>query len=339
MRRWPAWLLGFTDIMEAVNAAAYAAYRYGLRKRERAAVPVISVGNIAFGGTGKTPLVAALARALLAAGASPAILTRGYRRRESGPVLVWRGQPAGWERTGDEPALLARALPDVPIVVDPDRVRGAATAVRETGATHLLLDDGFQHWRLARDLDIVAVEASDPVCATAPRREHPNALARAHAIVLSRVADRTEAAAAMAVLGPYAPDATFLATKLAARGLHRGGERQPAEALDGVAVTAMAGIASPQGLVHTLGDLGANIVDMKFYSDHHRYSVREVERVLAEADRAGSLVVTTAKDIVKLPPDLAARVAWLEVEAVPLFGSFEALLAPVLAFPGVESQA
>jgi tetraacyldisaccharide-1-P 4'-kinase len=78
---------------------------------------------------------------------------------------------------------------------------------------------------------------------------------------------------------------------------------------------------------------------MKFYSDHHRYSVREVERVLAEADRAGSLVVTTAKDIVKLPPDLAARVAWLEVEAVPLFGSFEALLAPVLAFPGVESQA
>jgi tetraacyldisaccharide 4'-kinase len=339
MRRWPAWLLGFTDIMEAVNAAAYAAYRHGLRRRERAAVPVISVGNIAFGGTGKTPLVAALARTLLAAGARPAILTRGYRRRESGPVVIWKGHPPGWEKVGDEPALLARALPDVPIVVDPNRVRGAAVAVRETGATHLLLDDGFQHWRLARDLDIVAVEASDPVCATAPRREHPNALVRAHAIVLSRVADRTEAAAAMAVLGPYAPDAKILATKLAARGLHRGGERLPAEALDGVAVTAMAGIASPQGLIHTLGDLGANIVDMKFYSDHHRYSRRELERVLAEADQAGTLVVTTAKDIVKLPSDLGARVAWLEVEAVPLFGSFEELLAPVLGSYRVESQA
>jgi tetraacyldisaccharide 4'-kinase len=339
MRRWPAWLLGFIDIIEAVNAAAYATYRFGLRRRERAAVPVISIGNIAFGGTGKTPLVAALARTLLAAGQRPAILTRGYRRRGSAPVLMWKGQPAGWQQVGDEPALLARALPDVPIVVDADRVRGAATAVRETGATHLLLDDGFQHWRLARDLDIVAVEASDPVCATAPRREHPDALARAHAIVLSRVADRTEAAAAMAVLGPYAPEARFLATRLAARGLHRGGERQPAEVLDGVSVIAMAGIASPQGLVHTLGDLGAIITDMKFYSDHHRYSRREVEKILAEADSAGSLVVTTAKDIVKLPPDLAARVAWLEVEAVPLLGTFEELLLPVLPSPGVESQA
>jgi len=330
MRRWPNWLLGFTDILEAVNAVARTAYRLGLRKSERAAVPVISVGNIACGGTGKTPLVAALARTLLSAGARPAILTRGYRRREGGPILIWQGGPAGWEQAGDEPTLLARALPDVPIVVDADRVRGAATAVRETGATHLLLDDGFQHWRLARDLDIVAVEASDPFGATAPRREHPNALARAHAIVLSRAADRTEALAAMAVLGPYAPDAYFIATKLAARGLHRGEERQPPEVLNGVAVLAMAGIASPQGFIHTLGDMGANIVDMKFYSDHHRYSRREVEKVLAEADRSGALVVTTAKDIVKLPSDLAARLAWLEVEAVPFFGSFEELLGPVL---------
>jgi len=339
MRQWPAWLLGFTDILEAVNAAARTAYRLGLRKSERASVPVISVGNIACGGTGKTPLVAALARTLLAAGARPAILTRGYRRRASQPVLLWQERQASWEQAGDEPALLARALPDVPIVVDPDRVRGAATAVRETGATHLLLDDGFQHWRLARDLDIVAVEASDPFCATSPRREHPNALARAHAVVLSRAADRTEALAAMAVLGPYAPNATFIATKLAARGLHRGADRQPAETLNGVAVLAMAGIASPQGFIHTLGDLGANIVDMKFYSDHHRYSRREVETVLSEADRSGALVVTTAKDIVKLPSDLAARLAWLEVEAVPLFGSFEDLLRPVLGSAEVESQA
>jgi tetraacyldisaccharide 4'-kinase len=339
MRRWPAWLLGFTDILEAVNAVARTAYRLGLRRSERAAVPVISVGNIACGGTGKTPLVAALARTLLAAGARPAILTRGYRRRASQPALIWKERQAGWEQAGDEPTLLARALPDVPIVVDPDRVRGAATAVRETDATHLLLDDGFQHWRLARDLDIVTVDAADPFCANAPRREHPNALARAHAVVLSRAADRTEALAAMAVLGSYAPNATFVATKLAARGLHRGGERQPAEVLKGVTVLALAGIASPQSFIHTLGDLGAHIVDMHFYSDHHRYSRRELEKILAEAEPNGILVVTTAKDIVKLPPDLARSVAWLEVEAVPLFGSFEDLLRPVLGSPKVESQA
>ncbi len=339
MRRWPTWLLGFTDILEAVNAVARTAYRLGLRRSERAAVPVISVGNIACGGTGKTPLVAALARTLLAAGARPAILTRGYRRRASQPVLIWKERQAGWEQAGDEPTLLARALPDVPVVVDPDRVRGAATAVREADATHLLLDDGFQHWRLARDLDIVTVEAADPFCANAPRREHPNALARAHAVVLSRAADRTEALAAMAVLGAYAPNATFVATQLAARGLHRGGERQPAEVLKGMTVLAMAGIASPQSFIHTLGDLGAHIVDMHFYSDHHRYSRREVERILGEAEPNGILVVTTAKDIVKLPPDLARSVAWLEVEAVPVFGSFEELLRPVLGSPKVESQA
>jgi tetraacyldisaccharide 4'-kinase len=338
MKRWPLWLLGFADIMETVNAAAYATYRLGLRTTHRAAVPVISVGNIAFGGTGKTPLVAALARTLLAAGARPAILTRGYRRREARPVLIAPGRAPRWQDAGDEPTLLARALPEVPIVVDPDRVRGAATAVREAGATHLVLDDGFQHWRLARDLDIVTVEAADPFCASRPRREHPNALARAGAIVLSRAFDRTEALAAMAVLGPYAPHATFVATTLVARGVHRGGERQPTEVLRGRAVVAMAGIASPEGLVHTLGDLGADVVDLRFYADHHRYSRREVEKVLADAERAGALVVTTAKDAVKLPADLAGRMAWLEVEAVPVSGSFEELLAPVLTPAGVESR-
>ncbi len=333
MRRWPLPVLGLTDLMEGVNALALATYRRGLRKVRRAAVPVVSVGNIAFGGTGKTPLVAALARTLLAAGARPAILTRGYRRRERAPVLVRDGVGATWERVGDEPVLLARALPEVPIVVDPDRVRGAATAVRETGATHLVLDDGFQHWRLARDLDIVVVEASDPFGASAPRREPPDALARADAIVLSRAANLTEARAAMAVLGAYAPDAMFIATGLAARAVFRDGERRSPDALAGVPVFAMAGIASPEGFVNTLGDIGARVMEMRFFPDHHRYTRREVEGVLAEADAAGAVVATTGKDAVKLPDDLLARVAWVDVEAVPIMGSFEDLLAPVLGKP------
>lgn len=337
MKRWPPALLGLLDMLEAVNAAAYATYRRGWRKQHHATVPVISVGNIAMGGTGKTPLVAALARALMRSGARPAILTRGYRRREKKPVLIWRDREVAWEQAGDEPALLARALPDVPIVVDPDRVCGAATAVRETGATHLLLDDGFQHWRLARDLDIVVVEAADPVGAWKPRREHPDALARADAIVLSRTADRVEAMAAFAVLGPCAPDAMLLATKLAATAVHLDG-RQPPEVLKGRRVLAMAGIASPEAFIHSLGDLGADIVDMKLFSDHHRYRRREVEAALAAADADGALLVTTAKDLVKLPEDLRGRLAWLEVEAVPFIGSFDELLKPVLPSATVESR-
>jgi tetraacyldisaccharide 4'-kinase len=330
MKHWPLAVLGLADLVEGINAIGHSAYRVGLRRVHRAGVPVISVGNIAFGGTGKTPLVAALARTLLAAGARPAILTRGYGRREKQPLLIRGGENATWERVGDEPALLARALPEVPIVVDPDRVRGAATAITEAAATHLILDDGFQHWRLDRDLDIVVVEASDPFGAKAPRREHPDALGRADAIVLSRVADLTEARAAMAVLGAYAPDAIFIATSLAARAVWRDGARQGPGALRDVKVLAMAGIGSPEGFVHTLGDIGAIVADMRFFPDHHRYARAEVEAVLAEAAADGAIVATTAKDAIKLPADLAARVAWLDVDAVAVMGSFEELLAPVL---------
>ena len=172
-------LLTASRALEWVNTAARAGYASGVCRVHRAPVPVISVGNIAIGGTGKTPLVAAIARFLLEHGARPAILTRGYRRRDPLPRLVRGAAAPAWEEIGDEPALLARMLPDVPIVVDADRVRGAATAVRDAGATHLVLDDGFQHWRLARDLDIVAVDAADPLCARRLRRERPAALARA----------------------------------------------------------------------------------------------------------------------------------------------------------------
>ncbi|OYV88272.1 MAG: hypothetical protein B7Z68_13455, partial [Acidobacteria bacterium 21-70-11] len=156
------------------------------------------------------------------------------------------------------------------------------------------------------------------------------ALGRADAIVLSRAANLTEARAAMAVLGAYAPDAIFIATSLAARAVWRDGARQGPDALRDVKVSAMAGIGSPEGFVHTLGDIGAIVADMRFFPDHHRYARAEVEALLAEAAADGAIVATTAKDAVKLPADLAARVAWVDVEAVAVMGSLEELLAPVL---------
>ena len=320
---------------------ARAAYRRGLRRVHRAEVPVVSVGNIVCGGSGKSPLVAALARHLLEQGQRPAILTRGYRRAHKEPVLIVDDREPRWQEAGDEPALLARDLPGVPIVVDRDRVRGAATAVRETGATVLLLDDGFQHWRLHRDLDVVVVAATDPLGSRAPRREPPSALRWADAVVISRAADRPEASAALAVVGPEAPDAYLMVTRLVPRSLHRGGELLPLAALRGQAVVAVAGLGSPESFVHTLGDLGARLLELRFFPDHHRYARHEVERLLHEASTAGAWLVTTAKDIVKFPPDLAGRTTWLSVATEPLVGSFAELLAPVLppiASAGLQSS-
>lgn len=318
--------IGASGVLEFVNAAARPLYRWGVARVHRAEVPVLSVGNIACGGTGKTPLVTALARFLIGRGARPAILTRGYRRERRQPLLVTGQYPVSWREAGDEPALLARALPGVPIVVDRDRVRGAATAVREAGATHLLLDDGFQHWRLARDADIVVVDAHDPLADGAPRRERPAALRHATGVVINRADDRTQAAAVMAMLGPWAPDAAMIATRVVASAVHRGGERAPAESLRGEKAVLMAGLGNPQAFVGSAGDLGVLVADMAIFPDHHRYRRSEVERVLASARAAGAIVLTTGKDVVKLPPELAAEVAWLEVELQPLLGSFAELV-------------
>ncbi len=321
-------LLAPTRIVEIVNAVAERAYRSGLLRRHDAPVPVVSVGNIAMGGTGKTPLVAALARTFLEAGARPAVLTRGYRRKDAAAAMAWRDPSPDWRAIGDEPALLARSLPEVPVIVDSDRVRGARTAVQRAGATHLLLDDGFQHWRLRRDLDIVVVPAADPLCRRALRREHPRALGRAHAIVVSGTDDLSAGTAA--ALRRFAPTARLAAVAARARQLHRGGAAAALERLRGARLLAFAGIARPERFFDTLRDLGAAAVEAVPFPDHHAYERTEIETLLARAEAAGLEPVTTAKDAVKIPADLAPRCWWLEIESVPTAGSFEALLAPVL---------
>lgn len=319
-----------SGVLELVNTGAHLLYRCGLARVERAAVPVVSVGNIACGGTGKTPLVAALARELLRLGHRPAILTRGYRRQRKEPLLVTDNRLVSWQEAGDEPALLARALPTVPIVVDADRTRGAATAVRDAAASHLILDDGFQHWRLHRDADIVVVDAGDPLAHHVPRRERPVTLARATGVVINRVSDRSEAAAVMAWLGPWAPDAAMIATRVAPCAVHRGSERLPIETLAGQKVVVMAGLGHPEAFVSTLGDLGAVVVDLRLFPDHHRYRRSDVEEALRTARQSGATVVTTGKDIVKVPSDLAGDLVWIEVELFPVFGTFAELLRPAL---------
>lgn len=311
---------------EGLNFVLRFAVSRGLLPRKAAPLSVISVGNITMGGTGKTPLVEALARTLLELGAKPAILTRGYKRQGK-TTLVLQGDPGlDWTRAGDEPSLLAKRLSHVPVVVDADRLRGARKAL-SLGATHALLDDGFQHWPLARDLDLVVVDAKDPLGRQSWRREGPRALAFASRIVC--VGKPAEQETARTTLSRYHPLPPF-AVSLQALGFFWQGRLRPLTELAEQKLLAFAGIAHPARFFRTLAETGAQLVATKPFPDHHPYTRAELELLLEEAKRQGAIPITTAKDAVRLPQDLAPQVAVLEVSLVPLQEPFTALLSPVL---------
>lgn len=291
-------LLAATSLPYAAAVAARnAAFDAGLLASFAAGAPVVSVGNLTLGGTGKTPLVAWVARRLLDRGLAPAIVSRGYAAR------------AG-ERS-DEAAELAVVLPGVPHVADRDRVAGARAAVA-AGADAIVLDDGFQHRRLRRDLDVVAVDATDPFgCGRLfPRgllREPLRGLARADAVVLTRAtavtAERRKAIkeALAAVCGGRPPRAWMEAEHRPVHLRTADGGTLPLDLLHSARVVAFAGIGNPAAFRDTLRSLGADAAEFIGFPDHHAYD--EVDRGrLGDRARAASatFAVTTLKDLVKV---------------------------------------
>ncbi|MGE0432177.1 MAG: tetraacyldisaccharide 4'-kinase [Planctomycetota bacterium] len=280
--RMAMWLpmLGYA----AGNAARQAMFDLGVRRAARLPVPVISIGNLSAGGTGKTPATIWLARhlqALLPAGRLVGLLSRGYGN--------------------DERRLLADALPAVPHGVGASR----ATAGRELLAAHpdiacLLLDDGFSHRQLARDLDIVLVDATRPFAwgELLPRgllREPPGALRRAHAVILTRADQASHEQLARL-------DARCRRSGVpVAHAEHAAADGQ-VETLRNRAVFAASGVGNPAAFRRTLEQLGAQVVGECRMPDHHAWSAADVARVNEQAAAAGNaLVVTTSKDAVKLP--------------------------------------
>lgn len=297
-------------------------YRKGFIGKASAPIPVISVGNITMGGTGKTPLVEALARELLEAGAKPAIVTRGYRRKGSRPLVLW-GDPKGrWYLAGDEPSLLAKRLPGVPVVVDANRYRGCLTAASH-GATHVLLDDGFQHFKLERQRDLVVVAAADPLGQASFRREGPSALGFAFRIVT--VGDPQSQTGAAQALAPYHPRPPF-PVWLRPEAWVWQGETRPLPQLQGEKSIAFAGIAKPERFFALLASLGVVIVKAIPFRDHHHYTRAQLLKILNLAEKQGATAITTAKDHTRLPQDLSPKVAVLDVRLEPLQGSFLELL-------------
>lgn len=296
-----------------VMAARNVAYDVGLLPSRRAPVPVVCVGNLTLGGTGKTPLVAWVARRLAAAGRRPAIVSRGY------------GAARG--ATSDEAAELALLLPGVPHVADRDRLAGARAAAA-AGADCVVLDDGFQHRRLARDLDLVAIDATDPFgCGHVfPRgllRERVGGLGRARAAILTRVAgvapERRAAIRARfaAACGSRMPEVWAEASHAPIGLRAAGGGREDLAWLTGRRVAAFAGIGNPAAFHATLRSLGADVVAFRPFVDHHAYSAADLAALSTWAEAMGATaLVTTLKDLVKLPATGSLPVLALEIAMV-----------------------
>lgn len=301
--------------------------------RRRLRRPVVSVGNLAVGGTGKTPLVAFLAGLLRDEGERPAVISRGYKRRvrRDGVVVVHDGHAlrARVEEAGDEPFMLARRLTGVAILVAEDRYLGGRFAEAQLGCTVHLLDDGFQHVALARDVDLLLVHPDDlEECRVLPAgrlRERLAAAGAADALVVPDVdPDRAQAVARQLGVGRgFSLVRTLGAPRLAASG------EPAAPSWPRCRVLAVAGIARPDRFFGDLERAGVTIVGTRVFRDHHWFTARDLDDIWRAARARGAdLVVTTEKDLVRFPvsgrsdPPVAAVPLTVHAEPEALFRSW-----------------
>ncbi len=330
-------LLPLAALYGAAVSARLAAYRRGLLPVRRAARPVLSVGNIAAGGTGKTPFVRWLAGELLQRGQRPSILTRGYGRKSRGTVVVsdGAGAVAPVLEAGDEASVLARALPSVPIVADGPRARAARAVETLAPATTIhLLDDGFSHVALDRGLDVVLIGAADPDAGGAllpagRLREPLSSLARADFIVVTKT-EQADASRAHELAARYAPGVPVYHAATRVLGIRDAAGRAVAAGdLPGATLIAVAGIAHPGSFFSTLAGLGIAPAASLAFPDHDPYGPAALGRIEKAAEEAGATaVVATEKDAVKLEGRLRLPVYRVEIDMPVLEPGFvaEALL-------------
>lgn len=319
-----------------------AALKTGLYRVFRAEAPVVSVGNITAGGTGKTPMVEYLARFYGTLGNTPAILTRGYTPGGAKPGVA-----------SDEVLTYKENIGDIPVYVGANRSASAKRAVGD-GADVLLLDDGFQHFRLARNFNIVLLDALNPFGygRMLPRgllREPMSALRRADAVVLTRIdllrddeleALRGRVANALGRYNPECPvfEAVHCPKSLAKIGKGVQGSVELAD-IQGKRVGAFCGLGNPDGFRRTLQSLGAEVSFFLEFPDHHDYSQDEWKSVLRLGESENcELIVTTQKDAVKLRRVTEDEILYLQVEFEITRGrdEFEGLLSEV-ASPGIST--
>lgn len=286
--------------------------------------PVVSVGGIGMGGVGKTPLVIWLAGRLKSENVEPAFLTRGYRRQSLEQVIVLPpGAPVPAARTGDEAQLLLQSGLG-PLGISGDRLAAGRKLLDQFQPDVFLLDDGFQHWRLRRDCDVVLIDALDPLSGSAPfplgrQRESLDALARAHAVIVTRGIHPWPGLSQL--LSRYT-DAPVFYSRFVPRAWHRLGQPHqiiPATDFAPGSSLAFCGLGNPASFWSTLGEQKIKPVRRWVFGDHHKYRPAEIRRLAVQAaSRKAEVLLTTAKDIQNLPPDAPSLSApipiwWLEI--------------------------
>nr|ABV27384.1 tetraacyldisaccharide 4'-kinase [Chloracidobacterium thermophilum] len=322
---WAWKALPCESMSPVVRAALYLpakAYELGVRLRmalyetaylkpRHLSKPVIAVGNLTVGGTGKTPLVEYIARYLTDEGYETVVLTRGYGRTAPARtrVVLNDGQPLpDWSLAGDEPLMLARRLPDVKIIAGANRYANGRFAELTYGCDVFVLDDGFQHLQLARDLNILVLDATDPfgdgeLLPFGRLREPLYALKRADAIVVTRADRSFDQDHLLGVLAACEVTAPVFFAYHDIVGVHELRTRRPQaqRSLVGVPIGAFSALGNPTIFEDDLANLGANLVFTRRFPDHHRYTTADIAALVADAKAAGvQRLVTTEKDAVKV---------------------------------------
>jgi tetraacyldisaccharide 4'-kinase len=290
----------------------------------RLPVPVVSVGNLTLGGTGKTPLVIHLARALQHRGWRVAVLLRGYGSKRQAPCLVADGHGAA--AVGDEALEIRQQLPDVQVWVGRDRLASAQAAIA-AGATLLLLDDGLQHWRLARDCDITVLDwvhrlGNGLVFPAGPLREPAGQLGRADLLVLTGGGSGGQLPLPWPASKPLIRLVSWM---------------EPPPGLVDQPLLAFCGIGLPAKFFAALDRAGLPVVDQLGFPDHHPYAQADMERLQNRADALQAILVTTVKDWQRLPLGWQQRVLALPLQLDA--AAVSAITTAVLSKLGLEKEA
>ncbi|MGR3311422.1 MAG: tetraacyldisaccharide 4'-kinase [Candidatus Brocadiales bacterium] len=281
-------------------------YKRGILKKAKVSVPVISIGNITMGGTGKTPMVEFVARYLSGKGKKVAILSRGYAGVRSSEFGV-RSEESF---VNDEYLVLSENLPDIPNLLGKDRVKNAATAIGKYDAQCLILDDGFQHWKLERNLDIVVIDALNPfgferLIPQGTLREPLRNLRRAHIFVLSHCDQCPQDSLdlikqRLKQINDNAPIVETVHAPSHLESLYDHVNRETSW-LNGKRVYAFCGLGNPESFKLTLKGLGARVSKFDYFPDHHFYNQAELDGIIKEAEGLGAeAIITTQKDGVKI---------------------------------------
>ena len=278
---------------------------HGLQKTIEPPLPLISVGNITYGGTNKTPFVEMLAKFAESKGVKAGIVTRGYSGR-SHDVFVILGGNADREQAGDEPLMLSRELPEIPVAVAKNRIDGVK-ALSDSGAELVIADDAFQHRALGRDVNIVLIDSVCPfgsgrLIPAGIMREKIHALSRADIVVLtkSEQAEPEELASLRKTVMQYVPEGHIFTSRLESDGWMLFGTQTPPTS--GAKVFTFSAIGSPDSFTRYVQGIGLAVTGQKSFRDHHRYSRADLEKLCVLAKEAGAkFIMCTEKDLYNLP--------------------------------------